>query len=404
MPHNGAMAKKKARNPQDVDSLASEVADLEALVKRRKALKKSLEALDDEGDDVDPEDAPLPGSELIEQVMTELGGDGSFSIVKLEGGKTMDMGTHDLTLWPDAMEELVKVQGGGNYVLIFRRPDGTIAKRIKRTYPASLYPAPAEKTQGAGGDMLAMLKIMEERDARREAQNETLRLEAMKGQQSMMTAMMTMMGAQNKPMVNNAAELATIAKLFGAGEKKDSLSDLVALKDLLDDLRGDSEEAGVKIQTDSPLVALLAPILQALGKGMNVKAPVSPTPAALERKPAPPFVPATEADLSKVAAPPSPSPTAVPSPSAEAAGLLQHAVMLKTAIDAGVTPEVAAEKAWDDAQEKGQEAVLVELIERGDWSNLKAHPDLLAHADWLDKFREALRAGIPASPAEGASA
>jgi hypothetical protein len=381
------MAKKKARTPIDQDALIGEVADLEALVKRRKKAEAQLRALD-EGDDVDPDDAPLPGSELIEQVMSELGGDGSFSIVKLEGGKTMDMGTHDLTLWPDAMEELVKVQGGGNYVLIFRRPDGTIAKRIKRTYPASLYPGPVKEAPSGSGDMLAMLKIMEDRDARREMQNETLRLEAMKGQQSMMTAMMTMMGSQNKPLINNATELATIAKLFGDNKKGTDLSELVALKDLLDDLRGDPDEGGIKVETDNPMVALLAPILSALGKGLNAKPRIEAAPV-----PAPAAIPPAPVAVQPAVLPPAPS-GVVSSPSPQESGLLEHANMLRTAIDGGVTPVIAADKAWEDAESKGQEKILIELIERGDWDGLKKHPDLSMHVAWLDAFRAALRDGI----------
>lgn len=387
------MAKKNNNPPVDVPALADEVAEMEALVKRRKKAQSALRDLDEDVERLDSDDAPLPGSELIEQVMSELGGDGSFSIVKLEGGKAMDMGTHDLTLWPDAMEELVKVQGGGNYVLIFRRPNGTIAKRIKRTYPASLYPAPAKEASSGSGDMITMLKIMEERDARREAQNETLRLESMKGQQAMMTAMMQMMGAQNKPMVNNAAELATIAKLFGAGEKKGTdLSDLVALKDLLDDLRGDQDDSGVHVQTDNPMVALIAPILAALGKSLNSKP--APDRAALPPAPAGNTQPVPSASPA-VAAAPSPTPTAAPSPASEASGLLEHAAALKTAIDAGVTAEVAADGAWSDATSKNQVPILINLIENGDWDGLKKHPDLSAHAAWLDSFRGALRARVP---------
>lgn len=390
------MAKRKNGTPQDTASLTDEVAEMEALVKRKKKLQALL--AEDEGDDIDPEGTPLPGSELIEQVMTELGGDGSFSIVKLEGGKTMDMGTHDLTLWPDAMEELVKVQGGGNYVLIFRRPDGTIAKRIKRTYPASLYPAPAKEASSGSGDMLAMLKIMEDRDARREAQNETLRLEAMKGQQSMMTAMMAMMGAQNKPMVNNAAELATIAKLFGAGEKKDSLSDLVALKDLLDDLRGDQDDEPMKIQTDNPFVAMLAPVIAALvpkiGSRRLDPAHANPTLAAPTPVPA---VPATPPPAASIPAP-------------VAGSLAEFVPSFKAAIEGGVSPADAAEFAWNAAVSKGSQSNLSDILETADWRTLLTDPYLKEHSQWLTDFRVrieglAFEPEPPASePAQGADA
>lgn len=375
------MAKKKQDPPQDVAALADEVAEMEALLKRRKKLQTML--ADDEGAGAGA-DAPLPGAELIEQVMSDLGGDGSFSIVKLEGGRPLNMGTHDLTLWPDAMEELVRVQGGGNYVLIFRRPDGTIAKRIQRTYPASLYPAPAEKATSGSGDMLAMLKMMEERDARREAQNETLRLEAMKGQQAMMTAMLTMMGSKDKPLINNAAELATIAKLFGDNKKGTDLSDLVALKDLLDDLRGDREDEGVKIETDSPIVALLAPLLQAVSKGM---APRAAAPRPVPANPAPPAaVPA----LMAKAEPPSAPPTAVASPAAEAGRLTQFIPSLKAAIGSGVSAEVAANFAWDKAVEDNKTDYLAELLESGDWGVLDADAYLKEHSAWIGAFRARL--------------
>lgn len=397
------MAKKRTQKA-DPAALADEVAELEALVKRRKKAEAALEALENGEPDDDDAPAQLPGAELIDQVMGDLGGEGSFSIVKLEGGKTMDMGTHDLTLWPDAMEELVKVQGGGNYVLIFRRPDGTIAKRIKRTYPASLYPSPAAPVAASSGsgDMIAMIKIMEDRAARQELANENLRLEAMKSQQSMMTAMIAMMTAQNKPMVNNVGEIATIAKLFQSEKKGTDLSDLVALKDLLDDLRGDPEEAGVHVQTDNPWVAMLAPILGALGKNLNAmktapKSAVQPAAAS----PAPAIAQAPQVT-------PSPAPTAVPSPAAEGPGLMEYAQALKTAIDAGATPDLAAEKAWEDARERHQVVKMLDLIENGDWAALEATPALVPHAAWIASFRSELRkiadaeSSQPAEPVETA--
>lgn len=393
------MAKKKAAPAVDRDALTDEVAELEALVKRRKAAEKALRALDqDEDGDQEDEAQPLPGSELINQVLSELDGDGSFDVTKFKDGRSLSMGKYDLTLWPKAMEELVKVQGGGDYLVIFRRSDGTIAKRIERTYPASLFPAPAAPAPSQGTDMLAMLKIMEDRAARQEAANESLRLEAMKSQQGMMTAMMQMMGAQNKPLINNASELATIAKLFSDGKKGNDLSDLVALKDLLDDLRGEPESSGVNIETDNPMVALIAPILNALGKGLAAAPKVETV-----RKAAPPAqvahettAPVTGPTPKAEAVPPSPSPTVVSSPATEAAalppeGIMAHVSTLKTAIEAGVTPTMAAEQAWIDAKGRDQVPVLEALVEQGDWTGLKAHVDLVAHVEWLDKFREELR-------------
>jgi hypothetical protein len=73
--------------------------------------------------------------------------------------------------------------------------------------------------------------------------------------------------------------------------------------------------------------------------------------------------------------------------------------MLRTAIDTGLTPDFAAEKAWEDALGKNQGGVLVGMIENGDWTGLKAHPDLVAHGGWIDSFREALRARTPGQAA-----
>lgn len=380
------MAKKP---PKDKDALLDEVTELEELVKRRKKAQRDLRALEDEEEGGEPLEPALPGAELVDQVINTLGGDGSFSVTKLDGSKVVDCGNYDLTLWPDAMQGIIEKNGGGNYVLVFHGQDGRIAKRIKRTYPGA--PAQAPAPMGGSGDMLSMLKIMEERDARREAQNETLRLEAMKGQQAMMTAMMGMMGAQNKPMVNNAAELVSIAELFKSKDKGTDLGQLRDLMELLEDLRGGEREGDAPtIQTDNPLVALLAPIAAALSKGLTAQklAPVRPSaPAAAPV--------AARAPLPVPAAPPSPAPTAVSSPASEESGLLEHAPMLKAAIDAGATPELSASKAWEDAIAKSQEEDLIDLIEAGDWKTLCEHPDLKAHAPWLESFRDELRARIP---------
>ncbi len=394
------MAKNKGRKSSDTDALASDVADLEALVKRRKAAQRALEALDN-GDDLEGGDdmAPLPGSELVDQVLAELGGDGGFSVTKLDGGEVLDCGTFDLPLWPDAMRGVIEKNGGGSYVLIFRGPDGKIAKRIKRTYPGGK-PAQAA-AQTPSGDLGSFMKIMSDERIAHEKSMSEMRLEMARQSSESMKMVLAMVTAQNKPMVNNAAELATIAKLFGAGEKKgNDLSDLVALKDLLDDLRGDPEDAGVKIQTDSPLVALLAPILQALGKGLNAApkpAPRAPSPVIEAPKPAPAAAVPPLTPTPPAAEPSSPS-------AAEASGLLQHAAMLKTAIEAGVTPDFAAARAWEDALSKGLTGELEALIEKGDWTGLKAHADLSSYGEWLDAFRVALRNNKPAVEAAPAAA
>lgn len=393
------MAKKTPTSRKDASAILDEVTELEELVKRRKKAQKELRALETEDDGGEDDLEPsLPGSELVDKVLASLGGEGSFSVTKLTAeGETLECGNYDLPLWPDAMQGVIKKNGGGNYVLVFHDENGRIAKRIKRTYPG---PVAAPVQTGGSSDMLALLKLQEDRDARRDSQMEALRLEAMKGQQAMMTAMMTMMGSQNKPLINNASELATIAALFKGKEKGTDLGELRDLMDLLEDLKGDSRgDEAPTIQTDNPIVALLAPIAAALTKGLNaVPAKMAPTP-----RPAPAAIAPTPVPAPVPVPTPSPAPTtANSSPAAEESGLLQHAPMLKAAIDAGATPELSATKAWEDAISKDQEDDLIALIEKGDWKTLGEHPDLKAHSVWIESFRAELRARIPAEEPEPA--
>src|SRR5208282_6614308 len=98
---------RHAAAPKTAADVASEADALEIEIKRLRKAKADLRRLEAEAatepDELIDEDPGRPGAALIEKVLSTLeGGEGSFTIKRVSGGKVESIGQYDLELWPTA--------------------------------------------------------------------------------------------------------------------------------------------------------------------------------------------------------------------------------------------------------------------------------------------------------------
>jgi hypothetical protein len=237
-----------------------------------------------------------------------------------------------------------------------------------------------------------------------------------------------MMAAQsaNGPF-KDIQSLAAIVKLVKGDEKDplEGLRDLLEVKDLLE---GDKPEPSGTL--DRLLSALLPAAAGALARGAGPrtpKAPPAPLPVyptgkepAKALAPVPPAAPGVPLPVYPVGKEPGKPPVLPPSavvpsqapeavapvaaasepsasgvtdadetPPAEDGPMMPldpYIADLAKMIQAGATPETAAEQFFDFAANKGSTALLKVAVEHGDWAGAKRDPRLAAHAAWIDTF------------------
>lgn len=422
------MGRQKAKSAKlgDAEDLRAQIDSEREAIAELKKLRRERAALNAE-EELPPEDAPLPGSGMIEAVLAELDGEGSFAVYKAtDEGKLANIGTYDLGLWPAAMESVVKAKGGGLYTIKFRNADGQIIRAVSRTYdpisaPQALVATPPPAN--AGLDFAKLLEIMEARAARSEAMVEAARAQATAQQSEMVKAMFAMMAAQNSGgILKDAQSLAVVAKLF-KGDERDPLERMLDLKELMDDLKGPAVEPSGTL--DRVLTALAGAVLPGAAAALGARAgrgsrralpPASPAPAGSPQAGVgqPPSAPAVVPEKA-------PAGAVAPSPVAEPAGAVakapapigsQPAAQVKTpegkvvmplgpyiesflaAIKSGRSPEDAAIELWQGAVEKGQGGLIQVAAESGDWESLKTDPRISRHTEWVDRFKAELLACI----------
>lgn len=329
------------------------------------------------------DDSRLPGSEKADKIVSELSGSGSFEIYRDENGKNVRVGSYDLESWPEAMETCVRNKGGGDYLVVFRRANGAQAGRISRTYDKSSYPGVSgAKAAPAGGEdlFLKFLEVQDRRESSYRAELSSMRAELAKSQADATRTMIEALRASSKPLLSSVQDIVAISGLFN--KKSDPIEEYLKLRDVIDELK----------ETDSPSVSEspLAAVLDRIAKTvlpLLVKAPlVAPVaePAPERRTAALPDAPPVEA------ARPQPKPLNIEP-------FLNGIV---TAIEGGTTPEDSADTVYisTSGSAENREAI-VTLLNSGDWAPAYSHAFLSQHKDWLDKFREVLKAKFSAPAA-----
>lgn len=387
------MAKREDVATLSADTLEDDTARIKrAISAKRRALKELQELADQEAEllgaatpasSVEAPEEGLPGSEKIESILANLTGEGSFDIIKLGAGGVEDnLGSYDVSAWPEGFNLTLKEHGSGNYLLRFRNKQGKHAGRVMRTYrlPGSPTSASAPAPASGSGDMMAFVKMMQDAADRHERSLTEMRLEMSRQQMESSKNLIELMKAQSSGgLFKNAQDLAVVAKLFKDDNKGSELERLLDLRELLEDFKGSARE---EVTADAnPLLAMLAPLVAAF----------IPKPAA--RRPAPAAAPAPVTLAPPAVAPaparatPAPIPASAPSADASPMSLAEFVPSFKAAIEAGVMPEDAADFAWKASLEKKNESSLRQLLEQGDWSALGVDPYLLEHSAWLVAFR-----------------
>lgn len=413
---------KTRRTPtpsQDPIAEAEEkAARLEAAVERQKKAQAKLDALAQQEIDENAEaenGEQLPGGSLIEKVLAELDGEGSFTITRInDEGRSVNIGQYDLESWPAAMEAAVKSKGGGTYTTTFRDSSGMIVRKITRAFdPISAPATVASSSSDLVAVLTTMMKAAEDRAARAEQAQENARIEMARLQSENTKAMIEMFKSQNSGgPLKSAQDIVAIASLFKQ-PAKDPVEDLLNLKELMDGLKEDRPEPSGTM--DKVLTALASTLLPAAAGVMAARRKHTPPPPPKPR-------PVTSSDPDPLAAPTddakrlgaqgdvpvaAPAVAVVPSSaetlSPEGQKVIPLGAFIENVVNAikeGVTPDIAAEAVFDSCAEKGQDVLLKAAVDHGDWDSLKSDPRLSAHGEWVASFRSYLIALFASEEAE----
>ncbi|MDE2040576.1 MAG: hypothetical protein KGO96_13675 [Elusimicrobia bacterium] len=352
-------------------------ASLEAEVLRLKAKLKDAEARTAEAaeDDVLP-DPDYPGTSKVEEIVKALSETGTVDIYRLDAGKKIKMGTYDFSSvaeWESAIEAVLKVKGGGDYLCIFREADGRQVGQVQRTFDRDMYkPEPLAQASASpatpGFDFAKLLELQASRDAEHRRDLEAMRLEMARQSQESMRLMVEMVkGSQASPL-KSIQDFALVKKLFS--DDKDPIERMLDLRDLMDEFKGQASR-----ENESPIVRAI----ERFAEGLASKRPAPPAPRASLPNPAPSPAPAKKSD-----APVSPAPVERPS-------LGAYAEMFKAAIEGGHAPEVAAVAVYERTAADKRPELQAHL--NGDWDALAASDAYLSeHKAWLVAFRSKLAA------------
>lgn len=399
------MGKRRAGETGAADLTAADIeaeADaLERAVARKKRAMRALAKLGEgerggagEGSPLEPE-ADLPGADKVQAIVTELNGEGSFEVIKVTSSGQEQLARYDLAAWPEAVQLLVKEHGGGNYLVVVRNGAGQIAGRVLRTYSKTSYgEGKAPAALGGGSSEAVFVRFMEMQqaaDARHQQQLETMRLELAKvsaeANRNLLEVLKTQQGGG---IFKSAQDVAAIASLFKS-DKGSRIDELLDLKELLEDLRGDAPR-----RDDASLLGVIANALSALvPKPTRELRAGAPTPAPLpEHRPA--ALPA--ATKTPPAAPAAPEVQAA-EPKPAPPSIAPYIANLRASISDGYTAKDIADTVWKAAKDVDiNREALTAMVREGDWAPAYADEFLAQHKAWLDDFRTALE-GLISAPA-----
>lgn len=401
------MPRKKTatETAEDINTQAEELERATARLKKAQRARAKLEETDP---DAIEEVEALPGSDVIGKIMQELDGEGSFNIYKMTDGQSVSIGSYGLVEnWEDIVRDVIRQKGGGLYKFQFRSPEGVIVKTISRTYDPITAPTAVTPAPGLGGDVqalvAAMIKTADDRSARAEQAAENLRMELAKQQAANQATLLEFIkGSQGgflKEVAPHIPSIIALLKLFFEN-KRDPLDDIANTLEIIDGLKEKAvEPAGVWDKLGATLASAIAPATAAaLGGALGARrakpaasadpkaslpAAASPTPAAPKK-----VIPTTAvtADAPKVEAAP-----------AKTAGatemkfpLIEYVDYILKAIAAGMTPGAFAQELYKSFEAKGQESILITLVDSGDWPGLMADQRVAAHAQWIQEVHDKL--------------
>lgn len=415
-------SKKQADVLDPLDEAEDRTARLEAVLAREKKARRELGRLtvQAEAEDGAAEgEAEMPGAAVIEKVMRDLNGEGSFSVYKEPegGGNGVKIATYDLCAdWESKVDRIVKAKGAGEYSITFRDNNGVIKKSVTRTFDPIVTPGAASMPAvGQSTDVLTLVASMhkanEDRSARLEAALENSRIEMARVQSENTKAMFELVKAQNSggffkeimPLVPVLSPV--IAQILKAlkPEEKDPLGQIADVLDVMEALKEKNvEPSGTWDRIGSVIASAIAPataaamggMLGARARGERKPAP-GPLPTGIETvTPAVPVMPSSAVPVKE--------PASSVIPSAEVQTSEGHKVIplggfidnCLTAINGGVSAENAAEAIFNDCEKKNQGEMLDLMVEHGDWDSLLTDPRLANHLEWVNLLRSRLVALI----------
>lgn len=213
VPANENMTAKEAdiKRAEELNKAEEKVLDEKAKILRKKAELKAMEAGEEPSDPNgifgDPW-AERPGSAAIDEhlqsVLDELDAEARFVVFRIDGTKKYKVGVFPITEWPDRMEEVARVTGGGHFMITFKSVDNTTVKTITQAFDPSFY----KKSESGTGDLSSVLAQMNQSNM---AVLESMRRENME----MLKTIITTMGAGNRGgFLQSAQDIALIGQMF----------------------------------------------------------------------------------------------------------------------------------------------------------------------------------------------
>jgi hypothetical protein len=363
--------------------------------------------------------SPTIGSAKLDQVLSELNGEGCFEVFRVEGNTDSKVGIFAIAEWPEQIELIAKEYGGGTFKIRFKDSEGHYAAQMTRTFDKKAYGGAVMPAQNGGGDLSAFVKVMMERESAHQR-------EMMSLMQQSHQATLEAIKASSAPResgLSKAIEEAMVKKLL-AEDKSDKKSFMEEAQGMLETLALFREsiptaepqhplhlaiseaiklakpliEVGLKRLANPVPTGSLVPKVPALpgktGTSVPVPASVSPTSAV-------PVVPAKDSPVPVD----SPTPTKAgedPMPTAETLSLKGYAKDLLQVAVMGAKPEAIAgfiyqqtpEDKLDELEQSVNDPQIVGKLG-------SVEPRLVPYQAWLTELFKELALLLQEDPADG---
>lgn len=395
----------KSPNIPPIPKLAEKEADLRReaeLTKNEKKIldekaenirrKKELEAMEnpeiEQGSGVVVEDwENRPGtssvSEQLASIVDELDAGACFHVWRLDNTKRYKVGRFGIGEWPDRMEEIASVAGGGSFLIQFRTEGNEVVKTITQSFDPSFYRKKAENP--ADGMAAILLQIQQQNSAMMEA----MRREQM---ELMKTLLTTVAAPKDGGFLKSAQDIALIGQMFqnkGQGEG--------AVELLLKGMeigRGLSEGKEPPSTFDRLVDSIGKPVAEALSKAAGT--PALPASAAAPHAPQTPPTPS-------VRPPAVPTPPILQTPQVpketdpmddikSSMAYKLYVPQILAAAKSGASIDEWAERIMGTVPE-AYDGVLVDIVSREDVPGFLAtfEPTVKDNAEWFNRLAQKIK-------------
>jgi hypothetical protein len=324
----------------------------------------------------------------IEQVLSEINGDGSFTVFHLAANTESQVGKYDIEEWPNRMELIAKEKGGGDFKVVFRDGEGHYMGQVTRTFDRTAYGGGKSESSSGGDATMRFMEMMQARDEVHRREMDAMRLENQRMMLEQQKMMIEMVKSQNQPFVKSANEIAVIGEMFS----KKSPDVLGLIREGLGLLREWREDVNEPAPSD-PLTMMIDKVFKVLTPVLQAgvaKLAVPPAPVAAPSPALP--APVTPTPAAQVV-PSSPPAAASAAPAVYSnAHIKDYAAKLKASILSGAKADAIALFVLDnmeDADVPGLKAFADDPGIVGQF--LEADKELVQHQAWLAQFFQVLR-------------